>query len=385
MVFDFWTYFTSSIAHLLIIALAFFLMLQLVYYWLVFSRLAFKRLGVSEEVSHPVSVIVCARNEYQNLKEYLPLVLEQDYPKYEVILINDDSDDDTEFLVRDLSLKYPHFRVVNIDRSVSFIKGKKFALSIGIKESRYNHLLLTDADCLPASSQWIQSMQQGFTDKAQIVVGYGQYEQKPGLLNRFVRFDTIHTALQYLSFTLAKSPYMGVGRNLSYTKSLFESQKGFTSHYMVQYGDDDLFVNKAADRKNTVAVYHPNAHTVSIAPKSWGAWFRQKKRHLATGKHYRFSTKIKLGFYPFSALFFYLTFGVVLFLNIRFFDLVGVGIISGLFLIRLVSQIVVFAGACKKLNEKGVVWLTPIFDLIFTILNPLWAFSNVIIKQNKWK
>jgi poly-beta-1,6-N-acetyl-D-glucosamine synthase len=385
MIFDFFTYFFTTIPRILIVAFAFFALVQLVYYWAVFSRLAFKKHKVYPEVSHPVSVVVCARNEYQNLKDFLPEILDQDYPCFEVILINDDSDDETEFLTRDLQLKYPNFRVVNINRAVSFIKGKKFALSVGIKEAKYDHLLLTDADCKPASSRWIQSMQQGFVNKNSMVLGYGRYEKKGGLLNLFVRFDTVHTAMQYLSFGLAKHPYMGVGRNLSYTKTLFEEQKGFTSHYAIHYGDDDLFVNKASKRNNANVVYCADAQTVSIAPKTWDVWFRQKKRHMDTGKYYRFATKFVLGGYASSALFFYLFFALAAIFAIVNFQLIDVIVIVSLFFIRFISQFIIFAGICKKLNEKRLAWSVPLLDVLFTVLYPIWSFSNLIIPKNKWK
>ncbi len=385
MNFDFYAYFFTSIPRLLILVLVFFVIIQLIYYWVIFSRLAFKKHKTYPDVSHPVSVIVCARNEYQNLKDFLPVVLEQDYPNYEVILINDDSDDDTGFLIRDLQLKYSHFRVVNIDRSVSFIKGKKFALSVGIKESKHNHILLTDADCLPSSSKWIQLMQNGFVDKTTMVLGYGRYEKKRGLLNLLVRFDTVHTAMQYLSLALAKHPYMGVGRNLSYTKSLFEAQKGFTSHYAVPYGDDDLFVNKATKKNKANVVYLADSQTISIAPKTWGAWFRQKKRHLDTGKHYRFASKFVLASYASSALFYYLVLIAVSIFAALNFQILDVIIISSLFLVRLISQIIVFSGVCRKLNEKRLSWSIPFLDIVFTVLYPLWSFSNLIIPKNRWK
>lgn len=385
MNFDFYNYFFTSFSHLLILALIGVFLVQMIYYWTIFSRLAFKKIKPLPEVSHPVSVIVCARNEYQNLKDFLPLILEQDYPEFEVILINDDSDDETEFLTRDLLVKYPHFRVVNINRAVSFIKGKKFALSVGIKEAKYSHILLTDADCKPMSSLWIQSMQQGFTPNTQMVLGYGRYEKRKGLLNRLVRYDTVNTAMQYISFALAKHPYMGVGRNLSYTRELFEQQKGFTSHYTVPYGDDDLFVNKAAKRKNTIPIYRVEAQTESIAPDTWGAWFRQKKRHLDTGKYYRFATKLTLTTYAASSLLYYLLLAVILVLSLNPFQLIDVIIISSLFFIRTVTQLIVFSAICKRLNEKGLAWSVLFFDFVFTVLNPIWSFSNLIIKQNKWK
>lgn len=385
MNFDFYTYFFTSTYRILIVVFAFIAVIQLVYYWGIFSRLAFKKIKTYTPVDHPVSIVVCARNEYQNLKDFLPEILEQDYPCFEVILINDDSDDETEFLTRDLLNKYSNFRVVNINRSITFIKGKKIALSVGIKESKYNHLLLTDADCRPSSKNWIQLMQQGFVNKNEIVLGYGRYENHKGLLNLFVHYDTVYTAMQYLSLALAKHPYMGVGRNLSYTKELFEEQKGFTSHYTIPYGDDDLFINRATKKHHATPVYCAEAHTVSIAPKTWGAWFRQKKRHLDTGKHYRFATKFVLGTFSASALFFYLLlFAIIPFLILNF-NMLDIIIVSSLFLLRLISQVTIFSNICKKLNEKRLIWSVPILDLVFTILYPMWSFSNLIFTKNRWK
>ncbi len=383
--FDFYTYFFSTSYRFLILLFAFVVLVQLFYYWVFYSRLAFKKINTYPSVHHPVSVVVCARNEYQNLKDFLPQILEQDYPCFEVILINDDSDDETEFLTRDLLNKYPHFRVVDIHRSVSFMKGKKFALSVGIKEAKYNHLLLTDADCCPASKDWIQLMQQGFAHDTKIVLGYGRYESKRGLLNKMVRYDTVYTAMQYLSLALAKSPYMGVGRNLAYTKELFEHQKGFTSHYKIPHGDDDLFVNKAAKKNHATPIYCSQAHTISIAPKTWGAWFRQKKRHMDSGRYYRFSTKFVLGSFASSNLLFYLIlFSIIPFLIVNF-PMLDILFVSSLFLLKVISQILIFSAICKKLQEKHIAWFVPFFDLIFTILYPMWSFSNLIFTKNRWK
>ena len=373
----------SITATILFLFLGLFL-IQLIYYWVMFRKLAFYRQKTEVEFTPPVSVVVCAHNEFQNIQEFIPQLLKQDYPNYEVILVNDDSDDDTEFLLIDIKIRYPHFRVVKTDRSVTFIRGKKFPLSVGIKMAMNPIVLLTDADCYPSSNQWIKQMVKGYNKKgSEFVLGYGKYEKRKGMLNKLIRFDTIHTAMQYLSAAISGRPYMGVGRNLSYTKDIFIRNKGLVSQYNVPYGDDDLFVNKHARKKNTLISISPESHTISLPPETYKSWFKQKKRHLAAGKMYRFSSKIRTGLYASSTFFFYLTFFAGLYILRN--DYFWLSVFLGIFLIRLLSQLIIYRKVLNKLQEKGIWGFVPIFDLFFSILNPLWVFSNIIIKKNQWK
>jgi len=374
----------NSLRAIILYFFAFFSAIQLLYYWGFFRKMAFFKPKKQSEFYPKVSVVICAHNEYQNIKEFLPLVLEQDYPHFEVILVNDDSDDNSKFLMIDFKAKYPHFKIVNTDRSITFIRGKKFPLSIGIKTATNPIVLLTDADCYPVSKNWIKEMVVAYQNpNIEFSLGYGRYEKRKGFLNLLVRFDTVHTALQYFSAALMKIPYMGVGRNLSYTKDIFIRNKGMTSQYMIPFGDDDLFVNMHAKGKNTSIALSLDAHTVSIPPQSFVSWFRQKKRHLATGKKYRFGSKIYTGFYASSSLFFYIFFAwsIYLFKNDYFWIL----ILSMVFIIRLVSQLLIYRKTLSKLEERGILFWVPFLDLFFAFFNPIWAFSNVIIKKNQWK
>lgn len=374
----------NSFSAIVLYVLAVVFVIQIIYYWGMFRKLAFYKPKIQSDFFPKVSVVICAHNEFQNMKDFLPLVLEQDYPHYEVILVNDDSDDNTEFFLIDIKAKYPHFKVVKTDRSVTFLRGKKFPLSVGIKTAINPIVLLTDADCYPASKKWIKEMVSVYQKQnIEFSLGYGRYEKQKGFLNLLVRYDTVHTALQYFSAALSKIPYMGVGRNLSYTKDVFIRNKGLISQYTVPYGDDDLFVNKHAKDKNTEIVISPESHTVSIAPNTYASWFRQKKRHLASGKKYRFGSKMFTGLYASSSLFFYLFFALSMFLFRN--EYLWLIILSVVFTIRLVSQLFIYRKVLNQLQEKGIWGFVPFFDLFFAILNPLWAFSNVIIKKNQWK
>ncbi len=355
------------------------ILIQLFYYWGIFSRLAFYKPNNQPRKPQAVSVVICAKNEFQNLKENLPLILEQDYPDFEVIVVNDVSDDDTYFLLKILSEKYPHLKIVNFEDNVNFFTGKKFPLTIGIKSAKNDIVLLTDADCKPHSMKWIEQMQQPFHSGTEIVLGYGKYKEEAGFINKMIRFDTLHIAIQYLSMALSGKPYMGVGRNLAYRKNLFYRQNGFINHYKIKSGDDDLFVNAAASKQNTKIMISPETHTLSEAKKTFSTWITQKRRHLTSGSYYKSSTKWWLGIYSLSQLLFFVTFFTLIVVK---YTLI---IVPALYLLRLISQLFIYKKTMLKLNENNILLLVPIFEVFFVVLNPVIVLINLISKPDKWK
>jgi len=354
--------------------------IQLVYYWAVFARLAFRRKSIENNApDKPVSVVICARNEYMNLAENLPLILQQDYPNFEVVVVNDNSDDESNFLLQDLAQEFKNLSIVTISQTLNFFSGKKFPLSIGIKSAKHELLLLTDADCKPQSSQWLRQMQRNFTAGTDIVLGYGGYEHGQGLLNKLIRFDTLHIAIQYLSLALAHLPYMGVGRNLAYRKPLFYEHNGFISHYRIHSGDDDLFVNKAATSRNTRIEITPGSHTLSKAKTTLNAWMRQKRRHFSSSRYYKARHKFVLSLY-FGSQFFFLA---------SFVYLISQGwmyqVVLGIFGLRLISQLIIFKKCMIQLEEKNLLLLLPLYEAFFVLFNPLVGLSNFFQPKIPWK
>ena len=354
--------------------------IQMIYYWFIFSRLAFYNAAkrpVSEE-KKPVSVVICAKDEYHNLVRFLPLVLEQDYPEFEVIVVNDASDDDTFYLLRELSDKYAHLKVVNLLQNLNFYVGKKFPLSIGIRSAKYPTLLLTDADCYPAGPHWIESMQSVFTDKTEIVLGYGAYLSQPGLLNSLIRFDTLNVAMQYMSLALCRLPYMGVGRNLAYQKELFHKVGGFIEHYKISSGDDDLFINQVANGVNTRIQPAAEATTYSRPKQTFGSWYRQKKRHLTTGGFYKTRHKFTLGLFSFTQLAFFALLIALVLLKVDWMLLLGI------YLLRLFTQIFIIKKCMIRLDEKNFLLLTSVFELFLMPINLILGFRGLFSKKSQW-
>lgn len=346
--------------------------IQLLYHWFLFTKVSFFKPRTKEKSQqHPVSVIVCARDEAANLAKNLPGILVQQYTSTrEVIVVNHNSQDETKYLLEEFKKTFKDLHIVNLTQEAKGIPGKKYPLSIGIKESKHEIVLLTDADCVPASEHWITKMQDAYHEDTEIILGYGAYFKRPGLLNKLIRFETFHSALQYFSYALAGMPYMGAGRNLSYKKTLFFKNKGFSSINHVAGGDDDLFINQVATKKNTNVVIEKDAFTLSEPKKRFGDWFRQKNRHYTTSKFYRPKHKFLLGLYSFTHFLFYPLFVASLF----FFDW---RIVCAVFLLRMISQAFTFYKAMQKLDEKDLFpwwWLFDIwmFFYYFIFAPSLW-------------
>ncbi len=353
------------------ISIAFFALIFIQLFWLIFFYL---RLACHKNKSGgnlpPVSILIAARNEEDNLFEFLPFILEQDYYEFEVIVINDQSVDDSAHILKALQRRYSHLKVINLEQNKHFSQGKKLPLTIGIKGAKYDHLLFTDADCKPDSPQWIQKMGHSFTAKKELVLGYGPYRKTKGLLNWFVRLDTVLIATNYLSYAKAGLPYMGVGRNMAYTKELFFKNDGFKSHYALASGDDDLFVQQAAHSKNTKICIHPESFCYSDAPNSWKDWFKQKSRHFTTSERYGLFNKALLGIYPLSLLLTYASFITLVF---KFDSNV---LVLSLFGVMIVLKWIVFGVILRKLRNIEFAWGIIIWDLLYAIVTPIIYYTT---------
>ena len=351
-------------------------LIQILYYLYFFRRLAFyKEVDKNVIHQHPVSVVVCAKNEAANLAKNLPGILFQNYKTtHEVIVVNDNSEDDSKYVIDEYKKDFKNLSIVELVQEAKFIAGKKFQLSMGIKSSKYETLLLTDADCVPASEQWINTMQNGYSEGIEIVLGYGAYNKLPGVLNKLIRFETFSTALQYFSYALAGIPYMGVGRNLSYKKDIFIRNKGFSSINHLQSGDDDLFINKVATKTNTAIVINPEAHTLSEPKKTFKNWIRQKNRHYTTAAFYKPKHKFLLGTYQSTSFLFY----PLMALSIIFFNWWMALIVYS---VRLIFQAIMYSKSLNKLNEKDLLpwfWLLDIWMFFYQLIfiSALWKKPN---------
>jgi cellulose synthase/poly-beta-1,6-N-acetylglucosamine synthase-like glycosyltransferase len=340
--------------------------------------LALRQVGkAGSALNVPVSVIICAHDEEQNLKELVPMLLAQNHPEFELIVVNDRSNDGTYDWLLEETKKHARLKMVHVNFKPEHVNGKKFALTLGIKAARYDWVLLTDADCRPASNEWIHQMAGTFTEKNSLVLGYSPYSIKPGLLNAFIRFETHLTAIQYFSFAQIGFPYMGVGRNMAYRKNLFLNNKGFNKHLGVTGGDDDLFVNALALKEGVTMMISPATIMISKPKTTWQEFWQQKIRHLAVGKFYSAKSKFMLAPFTLSwALFWPVTFSLMV--SQFYITLAAV-------LVRWLLELIVMIRFVDKTGEKLEAWKLPFLDFIFGFYYLVAGFKALFTKRVKWK
>ena len=360
---------------------AFMGLLQLLYTFIIYGKLAFyspSKQQEKRELLPPVSVIIAARNEADNLFENLPFILQQDYPEFEVIVINNQSIDDSSHLLMAYSRQYPNLKVIEVAKNPHLKPGKKLPLTIGIKGAKYEHFVFTDADCKPSSSNWLKSIANGFNAKSEMVLAYGPYTKEKGFLNSVIRFDTTWIAMNYFSLALARMPYMGVGRNLAYTRSLFNSVHGFKSHYSLPSGDDDLFVQEAATKGNYSINLDPEAFCYSEPSRTWESWLRQKSRHYTTSPKYQVIKKWMLGIYPFTLLMLLISFVILMFnTDFRWLSLAA-------FLLITFLKWWIQARCFSKLKESGFIKFLPLYDWCYAVIMPFIYYSSETKTSNRW-
>ncbi|UYW01656.1 glycosyltransferase [Flavobacterium agricola] len=356
------------------------IVLQFIYYIGIFSVFSFKKAEKKNPNHVPVSVIVCAKNEAENVTRLIPELLNQNYPDFEIILIDDASSDETLEIFEEFEKQHSKIRLVKVENNEAFWGNKKYALTLGIKTAKKPYLLFTDADCFIPSNQWIAEMTAHFTEKKTIVLGYGKYKKiKGSLLNKLIRYETLLTAIQYFSWAKKGKPYMGVGRNLAYNQSEFYKVNGFIDHMSIRSGDDDLFINQAATKNNTEICYSLESFTISEPKTTFNSWYRQKRRHVSTASHYKFFDKAQLAlFYACNISFFILA--IVLLVTQHQWILVT-ALIAFRYLFTWIS---VGCGA-GKLHEKDVVYWYPFLEvtLIFTQFSVF--IHNKFSKPVHWK
>lgn len=345
--------------------------IQLIYYFGLYNRIHTHNKAVRKEEVHfsqelpPLSVIICARNESENLRKVLPMILEQDYPEFEVIVINNASTDETEDVLGYFEEKYPHLYHSFTPNSARYISHKKLALTLGIKASKHDWLVFTEINCRPASDKWLRLMARNFTPRTQVVLGYSSYERAKGWLHKRIAFDSLFTSLRYLGFALAGKPYIGIGRNLAYRKELFFNQKGFSSFLNLQRGEDDLFINQVATEENTRVETDINA-TMHMQPiERYKDWKEEKVSYMATARYYRGIQRWLLSFETSSRLFFLAVSITGIVSGILNFHWAVAGIAFLLWLVCYIIQAVIINKTAAEMGEDRRYYFSlPLFDIL---------------------
>lgn len=367
--------FTFNTAELILLSAAgVLLIVQLIYYLGLYNRIHTHNLAVGKDEVHfgrelpPLSVVICARNESENLRRNLPAILKQDYPDFEVIVINDGSTDESEDLLSELEEEYPNLYHSFTPDSARYISRKKLALTLGIKASKYDWLVFTEADCIPVSDKWLRRIARNFTPSTDIVLGYSGYERGKGWLHKRVSFDSLFTSLRYLGFALAGKPYMGIGRNLAYRKELFFKVKGFSTHLNMQRGEDDLFINQIANENNTRVETSPDSVIRMQPVERYKDWKEEKVSYMATARFYKGSQRWLLGLETATRLLFYVACLSGIVFGILSFHWLAAGLVLLLWIVRYSAQAYVINKTANEMGDNRSYYFTL---LVFDIIRPL--------------
>lgn len=331
---------------------------------ILFTRILGVKKAKKDQNAPMVSIVVVFKNELENLRRLIPELMVQHYPNFEVVLCDDFSSDGSFELAN--SHDDPKIKAMKASKD---LLGKKFALREAINATKGDKILVTDADCIPASSDWVGSMIRHTSDK-KIVLGYSPHEKAAGFLNKFIRYETYFTALQYLNYAVAKIPYMGVGRNMMYDKSLFLEEAPATDKLIS--GDDDLFVNAVADKSNTAINLCPESYVYTAPSTSWSDFFKQKRRHVSTSVAYKFRHQFLLGLYSLSHLLSYILFFVGCFAGEFLFFLIC-------FVVVITIKWIIARGTMKKLACEDLIIYFPLLDFMlacyYLLMVPLTFFK----------
>lgn len=346
---------------------------RLLYWILLFSRLAMKK-AVYNEQQVPVSIIVCVKNNIRGIQQLLPIILKQNHQQFECIIVDDFSTDGLQNYLHQIADERVKWHSCTQD-----IPGKKKALSEGIALAKYDWILLTDADCVPASLDWIRWMLASATERTDLVLGYGAVRNEGSFMSLMVMYETAYIAMQYLSYAMRGKAYMGVGRNLMFRKRSFESKKVYENNMDLASGDDDFLVQALAKKDNVAICLHPNAFTYTSAPVDFTSYRKQKSRHVTTSVRYAREIQWALGFFGFCHIAIY--FLMALNLVFMWFPL---GVAGGALLLMWGIMLVIQLPIYVKLKAlPSLSWL-PVADFFFAMFYLLLLPDTIKRDTTKW-
>lgn len=354
-------------------------LVQLTFWWVVVFRFLRSKKKVKNALYHSVSVIVASRNEEKKLPSLIQNLRKQNVGgDFEVIIVNDRSTDNSSEILFDFCNHFKELKVLEVNQKPNDWDGKKYALTQGVQKAKGDIVIFTDADCVPTSNNWVEEMVSAFNKKTEIVIGVGQYAKYATFLNSFIQYETLLTATQYLSLTLWNVHYMAVGRNVAYKRESFLST-GFGELKGHVGGDDDLMINRLANKENAEIVWWKNAQTLTEPKQTIAEYYHQKKRHLKSSTKYKLVNKIVLGCLALSQIVFW---GSFVFLIVGNYS---IDLILTLFILRIISLNLMLKGIAHKLNFSINPLIFILLDLIHTIYLFFFGAISWFSNNTQWK
>lgn len=346
----------------------------ILYYSLIYLRLGIFKNKKREEkrTREPVSVVVYTKNQAYLLKDKLFSLLEQEYPDYEVIVVNHASQDETSFVLKVYTETYKNLKIVDIKEDVNVFQGRKYPLSIGIKCAKNDIIILTDTESVPSGYHWITEMESRFTKGVNIVLGYVSREATKKLLNGFSQYTYAEESASYMGFALLRAPYMGNGKNLAVRRSFFFNKGGFINHYAISEGYDVLFVNQNSTPSNTRLSLSEDSFVTAKSFPLFEDLVRHRKHQIKLYFHFKAKDKFLQILYPLMNIVYYVLFAILLLIDFPY------ELLLGTLVLKFGWHIFSFYKYSKRFKQKKVFIFAPLYEFFFLIFDLFLAIPAFI-------
>jgi cellulose synthase/poly-beta-1,6-N-acetylglucosamine synthase-like glycosyltransferase len=377
----------SIIEWVLSITLFLFFLIQILYSLILFRKpQAYEKRReaniVYDEELPAISIIITSKNNSFELEKNLPYFLNQNYPKYEVIVVNSGSTDDTDLVLKAAELKYPQLYHTFIPSGADEINEKKLAITLGAKAAKYDFILFSESYCRPTSNNWVREFGKEFIKGKEILLGYSRvvFTSKVGFRN-YICYDNLIQHLKFLSLTIAGKPFMGIGRNMAYKKELFFKNKGLSSVLGIDNGEDDLYINKISNKSNTGVVLSKDSITETDSVDSFSTWRSIKSKYLYTKQFYKGPAKYILGFETFTKYSYYIILLLSITASLYFSNFILLGFSIFLFILRIITLLLVINKNSAHFDSRKYNFNLLFFDVIQPIINS--RFKKHANKRNR--
>lgn len=331
-----------------------------------------------KSIETKISVIIAARNEEKNLGVLIESIASQSTLPYELIIVNDRSADSTSSILETYCAQFSWLKVITIHELPEGWTGKKHTLNQAVKHATGTFLVFTDADYLPCSNEWIETLNRSMEEGFDVILGYSPYTLEKGFLNQFIQWETLMTGLQYLGMAIIGKPYMGVGRNLAIRKDKYDLEL-LASIKHLEGGDDDLMISNISSKEKTKVILSLKSQTNSSTKTQLRNYLKQKTRHLAAGKYYHQKDQTLLGIFTLSWM---VSWGLLVYLITLSADL---DIILMVFGIRSLFFYSIIHLVGQKLHTDIKIWALPFLDLCYCLYYPLVAIKALATNKVEWK